>query len=86
MTHPEKVQRQAALYSAVTTHTSHSWAANLLHMLVKSVDNVNAAHQTPYLDKELLVEQYRGAKKRLFLFDYDVRPSLRPSLSALRLC
>jgi len=71
MSHPEKLQRQAALYSAVTTHTSHSWAANLLHMIVKSVDNVNAAHQTPYLDKELLVSQYQSAKKRLFLFDYD---------------
>ena len=64
MSHPEKLERQAALYETVTTHTSHSWAANLLHMLVKSVDNHNAAHQTPYLDRELLKDQYHSMSRQ----------------------
>lgn len=74
MSWAEKHDRQLALYSAVTTHTSHSWAVNLLHLLIKQVDNHLAAHQTPYLEKEAVLRKYQSAQKRLFLFDYDVRP------------
>lgn len=41
------------------------------------------AHQTPYLDSELLLEKYNSAKKRLMLFDYDVSDSGFPSSDLL---
>jgi trehalose 6-phosphate synthase/phosphatase len=68
----EKEKRHETLYRAVTTHTSHSWAASLLKLLLAQMGNELTAHQTPYLDHSLIKTAYHGAKKRLFLFDYDV--------------
>ena|ERR1700761_2113928 len=72
MSSSEKSERQASLYKAVTTHTSHSWAATLLRMLLTQMGNELTAHQTPLLDKARLKSYYTKAQKRLFLFDYDV--------------
>ena len=69
----EKAQRQAALYKSVRTYTSHIWAAVLVKMLLTIAGNERSAKQTPYLDKVKLQAKYAAAKKRLFMFDYDVR-------------
>jgi trehalose 6-phosphate synthase/phosphatase len=72
MSPKEKAGRQEKLYKVVTTHTSHTWASVLIKMLLGLMDGQGQARQTPYLLREDLRERYHAAKKRLFLFDYDV--------------
>ena len=81
MSDAERDARHAALYKVVTTHTSHTWAALLAHMLLRQLGQQNMARQTPRIAKGRLARAYRDAKKRLFLLDYDVRP---PSFSRVR--
>ncbi|KAF9051684.1 trehalose 6-phosphate phosphatase [Panaeolus papilionaceus] len=71
MDRAEKARRQEKLYKVVTTHTSHSWAAVLVKMLLGQMDQAGTARQTPYIPKEKLESLYANAKKRLFFFDYD---------------
>ncbi|KAL5522620.1 hypothetical protein ACEPAG_8637 [Sanghuangporus baumii] len=67
----EKLQRHSKLYESVTTHTSHTWAAILVRMLLQQFGTEHTAHSTPFLSGELLQTAYKRAKRRLFLFDYD---------------
>ncbi|CCA75087.1 related to trehalose-6-phosphate phosphatase [Serendipita indica DSM 11827] len=67
----KRASRQAALYKVVTTHTSHTWAAILVRMLLSQIGTENTAHQTPYMDQSALETAYKTAKRRLLLFDYD---------------
>ncbi|KAF6764435.1 trehalose-6-phosphate phosphatase [Ephemerocybe angulata] len=71
MSPAEKASRHEKLYKVVTTHTSHSWAAVLVKMLLEQMGIQGMARQTPYIPKDQLEGLYRNAKKRLFLFDYD---------------
>lgn len=73
MEEAEKITRQAALYDIVRTHTSHTWAAVLVKMLLSAIGNDNTARKTPELDRALLKSKYTSAKRRLLMFDYDVR-------------
>ncbi len=68
----EKLLRHVKLHKVVTTHTSHTWAAVLVKMMLSQMNSTNTAKMTPYIPKEILQSKYRMAKKRLFLFDYDV--------------
>ncbi len=70
----EKLKRHIKLHKVVTTHTSHTWAAVLIKMLLGQMNSQNTARMTPYIPKDVLQSKYRSAKKRLFLFDYDVGP------------
>lgn len=74
----EKRARHAALLNAVRTHTSRTWAASLVRMLLERGGGAgeDMAHATPYLDVKKMESMYKKAGKRLFLFDYDVRDSL----------
>ncbi|KAF5310665.1 hypothetical protein D9619_007726 [Psilocybe cf. subviscida] len=67
----EKAARHEKLYKVVTTHTSHTWAAVLVKMLLSQLGLQGMARKTPYIPRELLESRYSQAKKRLFLFDYD---------------
>ncbi|KAG6901620.1 hypothetical protein C0995_009893 [Termitomyces sp. Mi166 len=75
MSSEEKARRQAKLYKVVTTHTSHTWGALLVKMLLGQVDGKGQARMTPYIPRERLLGEYeragRGQGKRLFLLDYD---------------
>lgn len=73
MSTEEKARRHESLHKIVTTHTSHTWAALLVKMLLGQINKENTARQTPYLPKDKLEERYHSASKRLLLFDYDVR-------------
>jgi trehalose 6-phosphate synthase/phosphatase len=73
MPEDERARRQAALYKVVTTHTSHTWAAVLVRMLLSQIGTENTAHQTPFMEQSKLAAAYNAAKRRLLLFDYDVR-------------
>jgi trehalose 6-phosphate synthase/phosphatase len=91
MSSASKATRHAALHKVVTTHTSHTWAAVLVKMLLSQINGQTNAKGTPYLPKDTLKEKYDKAGKRLFLFDYDgtLTPIVRtpemaiPSLDAL---
>lgn len=72
MSDEDKEERHAALYSSIVGHTSHTWAATILKQLLENVGGEHTAHQTPELELATLSSQYRNAKKRLMLFDYDV--------------
>ncbi|KAJ6470395.1 trehalose-phosphatase-domain-containing protein [Mycena sanguinolenta] len=71
MSEPEKLARHEALHKVVTTHTSHTWAAVLVKMLLGQLGGKETARRTPYLPREVLESRYHAAKKRLFFFDYD---------------
>ncbi|KAJ6615117.1 trehalose-6-phosphate phosphatase [Mycena sp. CBHHK59/15] len=71
MSEAEKVARHEMLYKVVTTHTSHTWAAVLVKMLLGQLGGNETARRTPYIPKETLESRYHAAKKRLFFFDYD---------------
>lgn len=73
MDEEEKASRQAALYKIVNTHTSHTWAAVLVKMLLSLIGGDNTARKTPELDRQLIATKYHAAKRRLLMFDYDVR-------------
>ena len=80
MSPEEKTERHDKMYKVVNTHTSHSWAATLVRMLLKQMGLENVmARQTPFMEKNRLEECYLKAKKRLFLFDYDVGSTRRKS-------
>lgn len=81
----EKAARHAKLYKVVTTHTSHTWATVLVKMLLGQMGLQGMARQTPYIPEERLQRLYLNARKRLFLFDYDVCCSSLPSLFSLSL-
>ncbi|KAF7344346.1 Trehalose-6-phosphate phosphatase [Mycena sanguinolenta] len=71
MSEPEKLARHEALHKVVTTHTSHTWAAVLVKMLLGQLGGKETARRTPYIPREVLESRYHAAKKRLFFFDYD---------------
>jgi len=73
MSEASEASRHAALHCVVTTHTSHTWASVLAKMLLSQINGQTTARRTPYLPKDTLKGSYDRAKKRLFLFDYDVR-------------
>ena len=73
MSDEEKNQRHAQLYGSIASHT---WAATILKQLLENVGGEHTAHQTPALELSRLSAQYRKAKKRLMLFDYDVSDSV----------
>lgn len=70
MSENEKSARHAVLYKRVTSHTSAVWAATLVHKLMQNAAKDQPTH-TPLLDKNLLLERFTKAKKRMLLFDYD---------------
>lgn len=57
MSPKEKAARQERLYKVVTTHTSHTWAAVLVKMLLGLMDGQGQACQTLYITKEELGEE-----------------------------
>ncbi|KZT69086.1 glycosyltransferase family 20 protein [Daedalea quercina L-15889] len=71
MSDEEKARRHATLYETVRTHTSHTWAATLAKILLQQIGRQNLAKMTLPMPKDRLEAQYRAAKKRLFLLDYD---------------
>lgn len=71
MSAEEKATRHEKLYKTVTTHTSHTWAAVLVKMLLEQMGLQGMARQTPYIPRKNLEGLYHQAGKRLFLFDYD---------------
>ena len=53
-------------------HTAQFWAKNFISELILNVGTWDQSTPTPYLDQSLIIEKYNSAKKRLWMFDYDV--------------
>lgn len=71
MSESERLRRHDDLYHQVISHTSHTWAATLIKLLVQQLLSEQTAHFTPPLDRKQLVQSHHQAAKRLFLLDYD---------------
>ncbi|KAK2750875.1 threalose-6-phosphate phosphatase [Onygenales sp. PD_40] len=71
MTPQQKEEQHNSLYKHVTTHTVHTWSDQYLKRLLTNLSSFDQSIATPALDKVKLLSQYRNAKRRLFMFDYD---------------
>lgn len=76
---------QSNLYNHVATQTVQSWITKFLRKLVGTLDSNRNENVTPVLDRTILLEQYRAAGKRLFMFDYDgtLTPIVRDPQAAI---
>lgn len=59
------------LYKHVITNTVSTWTRLFLHRLLTNLSSFDQSVATPALDRAKLLTQYRKARKRLFMFDYD---------------
>lgn len=66
-----KKHQHKKLYKHVTTKTVQAWSNTYLKRLLVNLSSFNQSIATPALDKTKLLSQYRRARKRLFMFDYD---------------
>ncbi|KAL9094383.1 MAG: hypothetical protein Q9165_003233 [Trypethelium subeluteriae] len=81
----ERADTQRRLYRHVTTHTVQAWAHHYLRRLLTNLASFDQSFATPALDRAKLLAQYRAAKKRLFMFDYDgtLTPIVKDPQSAI---
>jgi trehalose 6-phosphate synthase/phosphatase len=85
MSEEEKLRRHDDLYHQVVSHTSHTWAATLIKLLVQQLLSEQTAHFTPPLNRQQLIQSHHQAAKRLFLLDYDgtLTPIVKDPAAAL---
>ncbi|CAK7229926.1 hypothetical protein SCUCBS95973_007396 [Sporothrix curviconia] len=62
---------QSSLYAHVTTNTVQHWISIFMDRLVHVLSSRRNVTATPLLDRSDLLSNYRSARRRLFLFDYD---------------
>jgi trehalose 6-phosphate synthase/phosphatase len=85
MSEDKKRAMHQSLYRHVTTKNVQAWTNNVLKRLLVVLNSHNATISTPLLDRGALLRQYRSAKKRLFMFDYDgtLTPIVRDPAAAI---
>lgn len=71
MSEDKKTERHGSLYEHVTTRNVRAWSDSYIKRLLAVLNANNASVRTPVLDNVALLSQYKAAKKRLFMFDYD---------------
>jgi trehalose 6-phosphate synthase/phosphatase len=64
-------KQHTELYNHVVSNNVQSWTNNYLKKLMTNLSAFDQSFATPALDRAKLLSQYRSAKKRLFMFDYD---------------
>lgn len=67
----QRREQHLKLYKHVVTNTVGAWSRQFLHRLLTNLSSFDQSVATPALDRAKLVKQYRKARKRLFMFDYD---------------
>lgn len=67
----QRNEQHAKLYKHVITHTISTWSRLFLHRLLTNLSSFDQSVATPALDRAKLMKQYRKARRRLFMFDYD---------------
>lgn len=85
MSEEKRMAMQSHLYHHVTTHNVQAWSTKFLRKLVGTLASSQTAIATPLLDRTVMLQQYRNAKQRLFMFDYDgtLTPIVREPSAAI---
>lgn len=71
MSKEDRKDMHKGLYQHVITNNVQSWMNSYLRRLMTNLSSFDQSFATPALDRAKLLSQYRTAKKRLFMFDYD---------------
>jgi trehalose 6-phosphate synthase/phosphatase len=71
MSDQERDEQFAKSYKHVIANNVQAWTNNFLKKLMTNLSSFDQSIATPALDRAKLLYQYRQAKKRLFMFDYD---------------
>lgn len=67
----QRKEQHLKLYKHVITNTVATWSRQFLNRLLTNLSSFDQSVATPALDRAKLVKQYRKARRRLFMFDYD---------------
>ncbi|CAL5866603.1 uncharacterized protein PFLUO_LOCUS812 [Penicillium psychrofluorescens] len=67
----QRKEQHLKLYKHVITNTVSNWSKQFLHRLLTNLSSFDQSVATPALDRAKLLRQYRKARRRLFMFDYD---------------
>ena len=71
MTAYQKAAKHKKLYQHVFANNVQEWTKRYLDRLLVNLASFNKSISTPTLDKDAMLECYKKAKRRLFMFDYD---------------
>jgi trehalose 6-phosphate synthase/phosphatase len=71
MSEEKRMAMQSNLYNHVTNNNVQSWIEKFIRKVCTVLGDANSAIATPLLDRSLMLQTYRAAGKRLFMFDYD---------------
>ncbi|RMX72562.1 hypothetical protein D0869_14489 [Hortaea werneckii] len=84
MDRKDKALAHSKLFKHVTNSTVQAWTGGYLKRLLTNLASFDQSSATPALDRAKLLAQYRSAKRRLFMFDYDgtLTPIVRDPQSA----
>lgn len=67
----QRREQHLKLYKHAVTNTVSAWSRQFLHRLLTNLSSFDQSVATPALDRAKLLKQYRKARRRLFMFDYD---------------
>jgi len=71
MSTKKRKEDHGQLYKHVVSNNVQAWTNNFLKKLMTNLSSFDQSFATPALDRSKILSQYRQAKKRLFMFDYD---------------
>ncbi|CAI6334939.1 unnamed protein product [Periconia digitata] len=71
MSEEQRKEQHEMIYKHVIENNVQAWTNNLVHRLLTNLSSFDQSFATPALDRAKLLQQYRQAKKRVFMFDYD---------------
>ncbi|KAF1963334.1 hypothetical protein CC80DRAFT_397352 [Byssothecium circinans] len=71
MSPEQRKEQHNKLYKHVVEHNVQDWTNKFLRRLMTNLSSFDQSFATPVLDRAKLLYQYRQAKKRVFMFDYD---------------
>lgn len=71
MSDENRQSMQKSLHDHVTNKNVQNWISSFLTRHINVLGSSKTTVSTPLLDRALMLETYRDAKKRLFMFDYD---------------
>ncbi|KAI1504012.1 glycosyltransferase family 20-domain-containing protein [Biscogniauxia marginata] len=85
MSAEKRMSMQSNLYRHVTTQNVQTWITRFLRKLVGTLASMKNISSTPLLDRIAMLKQYRAAKRRLLMYDYDgtLTPIVRDPQSAI---
>ncbi|KAG7191529.1 threalose-6-phosphate phosphatase [Scheffersomyces spartinae] len=85
MSDNQRAVLESKLYKKVVSNTIQSWTYSFLDLVLKQVATTRGQSYSPALNRPMLYENYKLAKRRLFLFDYDgtLTPIVRDPAAAI---